>query len=891
MSSSQLHTTTNTTIEQDSAFLLASLEGFYQSKTAKEVKTFLSDINSWLTISTENPNISRIEYFQENCYNKFILHLFNTVALNYLSQFSESDSVIYFHNYFSSKFSSRIVWETVIDCLRRINNTQVNELICEILTKFIDEKRIPVVFTELQLFSNSQLNSSSEILLNELVSLPDRIANKLQRKTPTLFMANNYFNRILEQLLEFIQINIQTATIENSFIAGLIYFFTKLSRLGHAKLLVDNVLPILLHTTIYPELVAFYSKILLAVQVSSLEAIIQQIFIQLTESNATISESRKLQLLQSLFGEAIKQSQSHTTTTGSLLFKSLLTHKFLLLTPLSPRVARLILKFLFDVSYKNNETSPQNDLFDYTLVSLGKGWSTETFIQHTDHNTQAIISESILYSLNLLNKQQQLHFKREKIDFSKYDEDNPLFGPYSNHPVINSIMHGVQIRLNNPISSIRTAGMKVAQAFSLLIDPTKPLDFELDKEEKEELTDSKQNNNKKNKIVTAFDAAQEDFKSNSATAEKKPIAIEFDPDDESDLRKVPLPIYLRDVIEYFKRLETRDYVEAGLERLEQLIYLKPADLTHIAAELAGQLLQLGTTVFLEDQDLNHKRLKSLTALIVCAPAESLQYCIDQFYSKNQTIRGKLDILDCALEAAAKLSNIKQDSKQQTKLLIQEFEQNKANKAVDKPATGNIDHQAIIRERVEKTTRRWGKSFQHTHHPAEGVNQFASLVHLFFFPLAAGFQLTNNNNESNSRMNALRFESMLLSRLLDVLGMFIIYTGQALINRTLCKQLFEILLITRHSSEAAIRHVSLLDLSRILLNLNSIAFQTDYETEIAELIEWLNQTSQNDSDEETRRFTRFCLHLIEELLGNPFEQLLQRAQKQENSTVKPILRII
>jgi hypothetical protein len=941
----ELSNNSSNKLSQQPTQLQQQIEKTQRSTNAAEVSSSLKEL-----IELLKSNRDLIRQFELSHYDQFLSHLFTIIAAKHPNLFTSSHFPEEIEFFFSENFCNSAIIYALIQLLRNNNiNHTTNAIIADRINSFLVQKRLPLILTEVKLLfpPNSanlissqayRLSNISEGVLNEVCALPDLVANKFQRNIPhQIFLHNNYFPSIINEILYFYEesLNAKVPTDSNDaenceennrqqlITAGIIYLFNKLGRLNHSDVLIRCLLPLL------SQYKQYYSEILMNVGVNSFELLISQLFTQLS---ARISpEPDKIQLIKRLFGplftedspifRSTGQNRVISVQTNTILLKSLLSNKFFLLSPISLSAARLILGFLFEISYENSEKAtilqPNRDYFDNCAVNLARTWGTEQFLRSSPHNLQYFVGEALLTALELLNSAQSRWFRANDIDLAALkqresaDSSENFLSPLCNHAILPFIMQGVQIRLNSPINPIRKSAILLAKALSTLISPLQPLDLDASEADSAEQTlELTANCENPEKILTKADIAQEDMKINRKLAEfdaeNKGKQLNWGAEDDCDLMKVQKPRFLREVVEFLRKLDSREHIEAALQVAEQLIRRSPPDLRDVCTELAENFLQISTTVFLEDSNLNFLRLRSLVSLICAVPRQVLPFFMGQFYSKNQTIRGKLEILQCFTISAAELSNLSPEGQKSSGIkLIEEWKGPKQGKSISAGSSENKQKaEEIIKSRVEKTTRRWGGGERASE--SAGINQFAAVAHLFFFPLAQGFQLAyqsgpqdSENEESYSLtafsrgkpMEIMSAEPLLLAKTIDTLGLFVVCAGKAMINRNLCRTLLEILFLTRFHPDSSVRQATLLSLSRILLNLTAVSFNSDYSGEIPELIAWLNDSIQGETDPEAKKFAQFCMHLIKELLGNPFDQLLYKAQKEAGTSSKSLLKIL
>jgi len=332
-------------------------------------------------------------------------------------------------------------------------------------------------------------------------------------------------------------------------------------------------------------------------------------------------------------------------------------------------------------------------------------------------------------------------------------------------------------------------------------------------------------------------------------------------------------------------------------------------------------------------------------------ATSVAYLIDEFYGEHYSLGTKVEMLTVLRKAAEKLSGMGEEGAKlkegqsaattstktetatvlQRKPLIQPVSPSDTAAShlipINKPTYSSgsssqevsatlAHHQEIIRARVEKRTKRWGMTKKMadqgalTQHASTStrhysINLFTHVAHLFFYPLMKRI-------DTPAAVSMLsQHEYLLLIHLLQTVSIFLpcssgLSQALPLITRNMCRVLMEYLLMhasahTAHmhmqrdgkqSSGAAVeqigvRRMILFALSRILVTYNEKLFADDFPRELPLLVSWLSDTMQSDTDQECRQLGRANLFFVKQLLGDPFESMLNR---EENRAVAAANRI-
>ena len=542
------------------------------------------------------------------------------------------------------------------------------------------------------------------------------------------------------------------------------------------------------------------------------------------------------------------------------------------------------------------------------------------------------------------------------------DAEIKSLGFFANSAAVSYLLSGIGSRLSSPLPPVRANAMQIAKVFSRLMGGAEnELDFdEADAGEEEEEEEDPEQVAKRNQLATLTPASMINPAHLAGgggggavlttPSDGSPLQSHSLEDDERDLRKVPLPRFMRDAMDLiYKHADSFDHIEAALEALPGLIARNTPDLPTLARELTVALLNLGSNVFLETSPkLARWRLDSLVSLCSTyrlgdsrALADAVGYLISQFFSGNYSMGTKLEMLDVLRLAAERLAHfdgggaemgstggaLKPTSGQP---LIQEVSSSSARTAslvpINTPVYSSSSsahavsstlahHQAIIKARVEARTRRWGSTKIAAEAAAAGsssapaaptarkysINRFAPVSHLFFFPL-----MRQIDSES-SRVHLSQHDGLLMLRLLHTVSGFIpcssgLAQALPLATRNMARTLMEFLLVVGArtasasasafgaaqggTAEIGLRRMILFALSRILVCYNEALFADDFAREIPELVAWLTSAVQSDKDHECRQLAQANLYFLRQLLGDPFERLFKN---EENNAAQAHIR--
>lgn len=220
--------------------------------------------------------------------------------------------------------------------------------------------------------------------------------------------------------------------------------------------------------------------------------------------------------------------------------------------------------------------------------------------------------------------------------------------------------------------------------------------------------------------------------------------------------------FLRDCLEGLRSQEDVPRLEISLKSAENLIRkTDPSALEEISEPFTTTLLALQDSFQLDNFSL--LRQKALVALVVKSPRRVSGVLTQLFYAPQWNLQQRLDALDALIDGALELSNFQVEGESG----VSQGEDDSNQKSLSE-ASEVLTPDEILRQRIEKKTRRWGSRRKPS---VTYVNHFRQVAGLFFFPLASAF------DSSRSHLDLLGRDSFVLSRLLYALGTFLECQGE------------------------------------------------------------------------------------------------------------------
>lgn len=337
--------------------------------------------------------------------------------------FTDEDQQYLRDNFLDREVSVQIRFESitsllVADILQDSSNAQ---LVCSCLKKLLERD-----FSALLAYISGTIGSAtSNAFLQLLVSIPDRLANTLQKLTPDEFLPTNYYDSLLKRTLSYLNTNNQEKDF--SCASSLI---SKLCKLGYSLQFVKVSLEY------SPESMA---KLLHNLPENLLESIVYYLLLELSKSSVEEASKSLVNILR------------NEIPTKSLQY--IFTQKLFITKIFKKQTTVLLCYFLKQVSLT------YSTIEQYTIPSILANivniWSDSLFIKNSSLSQQQNISYCIIELLKYVNKEDLLASQ-----------------------LVPKLIQGVQLRLESPQFPVRNQGMNVAAVFSTIIDPSNPLKFD-----------------------------------------------------------------------------------------------------------------------------------------------------------------------------------------------------------------------------------------------------------------------------------------------------------------------------------------------------------------------------------------------------------------------------
>ncbi|XP_043491684.1 uncharacterized protein LOC122517390 isoform X2 [Polistes fuscatus] len=416
----------------------------------------------------------------------------------------------------------------------------------------------------------------------------------------------------------------------------------------------------------------------------------------------------------------------------------------------------------------------------------------------------------------------------------------------------------------------------------------------LSKESEDNTTEQEQNSsNNLNKNIEDKPLINNENIEEQSELDSDDDLIPYDISNDTKLSEKLRPAYLRDLrdnlIDERKTTNAEIFTET-LEVCEELILSQlPNDDVSFGIELLEILVTLNESYFVEDFEI--LIFKSCVAIVTVYPKECAVFLCQQFYSDTSkySTSQRLLFLDILAESARRLSKIdvsddKSNSKEiahtkkiPTKRISLFIDTDKKSDILcndddddwDNTHAESINWREIIDKRIESNTRR----FAHNAKPTKMVaNKFGNVASSFFFPLLYGYGKQGNclyiGIESYSDLR-----NSILIKFLKTISTIMVAAQNCLIASKMGKEILELTWTLRYHEEAKVRLA-------VIENVAAVVVSVPKESIINELLEpfmevrlWLLNLTQNmingEHDKDCRTLGRNVLLLIDSVIGSTF----------------------
>jgi len=778
--------------------------------------------------------------FVSNHFLRFAEFILSSPVIGFYGSFNEEQRKDLFEVFFlrgPSHDSFLVLGEALS---RQTTNLKSTKVVVSLLEKFCAEGRLVDVFVEQcrlskpstsgpQKFSHSELKSKLwGQLVTLIVSLPQRVANKMRMKCSSQFYPEPYFKMVADQILKTLDKLHDDLTMSHDcsfkFLGELI---GRICMAGQAEKTFAILLPALekwLATS--PLWNRICAQLITGVPDVTMEHV----------AEGLLKAASNPSLISKLFGDSILSNTK---------LKYLLTSKFLLIRSyLNTNVLYNIIAYLSGCKRRHLLVEVVHTLLDV--------WGDKSAIKHTTYDQHFYITCAVVLSFGHLNMEEK---QSEK------------------HTILNRLLVGIQSHLDSPLEKVRRLGMVVAECITSSLEPNgEKLVFEYAEDDETELLKSMAKGSKEQLNLGKLKKKSKKLHSDGikdpqqSSTPQKNEHDDDDDDDDDDLLPYDLdedsdtssksnsPKFLCDCIEGLMASEDPSKTEASLKSVEQLVCAELDDLKDICVELVKVLLHLedrySTDRFYE---IRHNAMVGVT--IRCAQQIAC-YLTEEFFAPNYNLQQRMDMLNVLADAAQQLSAPTEITKTRTvprKFPLPQADALKSLQAVP-------DWQKIVQERIQGKTKRFSKG-PSCPQPKGVVNKFAGVAGFFFFPLMKNFDKKVNT------LDLLGNDTLILGRLVYTLGIVMYSARETPIARNMGVALLEFTWALKYHKEAFVRQALIFAQAMVAVSVPSSMLMSDAPGELFDLHNWLKSTVQNDTDADSIKAALQTLVLLEEIFKN------------------------
>lgn len=368
--------------------------------------------------------------------------------------------------------------------------------------------------------------------------------------------------------------------------------------------------------------------------------------------------------------------------------------------------------------------------------------------------------------------------------------------------------------------------------------------------------------------------------------------VPYDMNDDKPSKK-ERPMYLRDVRDNLtdeRTISDPDIFSETLSVCEELILAQlPNDDVSFAIELLQLLVTLKQHCYVENFEL--VIFKSCVAIVTVYPKESAEFLCKEFYEDfaKYSLNQRLLFLDILAESAKQLSKIHIDaSNVEVDTTIKEkripsrislFMDTEERKKqvwyeedidIDLKASEeqSINWREIVDKRIASRTRRFAHNSL-SKAPKTYINHFGNVVSSFFYPLLHGF-----GRYDTYKLKVLRIytdqENILLLRFLKTLSAIMLAAQNCPLASKMGKEILELTWTIRNHEEATVRLVVTENIGSVLIAVPKDAIVDELFESLMEIREWLI-LSQNviygEHDANCRALNAKVLSFINLIIGS------------------------
>ncbi|KAI4501191.1 hypothetical protein M0802_003564 [Mischocyttarus mexicanus] len=368
--------------------------------------------------------------------------------------------------------------------------------------------------------------------------------------------------------------------------------------------------------------------------------------------------------------------------------------------------------------------------------------------------------------------------------------------------------------------------------------------------------------------------------------------IPYDISNDTKLSERSRPVYLRDLRDNLtdeRKTTNAEVFAETLEVCEEIILSQlPNDDVSFGIELLQILVALNESYYVEDFEI--LIFKSCVAIVTVYPKECAVFLCEEFYSETYkySTSQRLLFLDILAESARRLSKINLSDDKSTSKEIARTKKIptkgislfiNTNKKCDILCDDDIDDlnnthaesinwREIVDKRIESNTR----IFAHKAKPTKMLaNKFGNVASYFFFPLLYGY----GKQENCLHIGVASYSDLrnsLLIQFLKTISTIMVAAQNCLIASKMGKEIFELTWTLRYHEEAKVRLAVIENVAAVIVAVSKESIINELLEPLTEVRLWLLNSTHainGEHDKDCRTLGRNVLLLIDSIIGSAF----------------------
>ncbi|XP_055528775.1 telomere length regulation protein TEL2 homolog [Wyeomyia smithii] len=817
---------------------------------------------------------------------------------------------------FSLDYNHAFVVETLQMLISSEHLSKNRKVFVPILTRLLgDDDYLASCFIELslsELDTNNVRKHDQQTRQNQLISIlasiPNKLANVLQRETPDMFLPEKFSQILFQQFLKSINAlskisqHHQHLTLDPSFLSKFL-----------SKIVIDyNLERRSPHLQLTLQILSAWARNNRYQQQPVIASIFSQISRSAVEIIASIALRSGIDLIHIL----------PVSDNGSLVggdWRYVLCQKIPLFSCYSED--DLVDNLMYLLARLSDHEHSASMLVDLTqeLITV---WSSKSAIQKTSFEQHLYLSKLLLLAIAYRHQ-----FKARRMNSAEVQElRRLLFG-------------GLKSHLESPAKNMRCTGMIVSEVILGALDEETvkeenrlKFDFEGMGEETLEMVNDLRNFSKRCKFFehedaqgilseneridelveklfenhTSNDQIPHTSESIDQTPELAPSEVlvmklpqnksplkerrsdsddsELDSDDDLEPfdmsndskieREKFRPKYLLDLREALIASSDKNPTEQFEYAVQVAPELIQQQLANNDVKLGLDLLQLFLTLESRCYVENFEDLKFSSLIAICTtfPKQCAEYLCQEFHAdlSKYSLNRRILMLDILAQTAKNLANLNQSGQSapitpnddnkpnDIKVDLLQLKFREENELQQKRQLA----EQVIRKRIEAKTRRFHSKRLPSNPASSSVNRFAPVAGWFFFPLLRGFGSNRFIFTANLKFQY-DADNLLLTTFLQTLSVLMLCAENCPIVGKLARELLDLCGMMRFSEEPKVRLSVLHVLAAVLMAVPKAMLRRDFRADLLELKQWLEECVQgsvvrNERNEDCREMARHVL---------------------------------